>query len=151
MIILDEATAFFDSDKDVIEVAPVQTFQAYSLWRKNNQNYLSFDLERFAMEKGDLTAMRYDDNCCDYFLCFHVLEHVPDDDAAVKEIYRVLRPGGAALVGGKYLYMPDFRKVSSETLRKAAANTGISSIRVSDDMGQWVEIRKGIKDRGLRD
>lgn len=24
-------------------------------------------------------------------------------------------------------------------------------IRVSDDMGQWVEIRKGIKDRGLRD
>jgi hypothetical protein len=47
--------------------------------------------------------------------------------------------------------MPDFRKVSSETLRKAAANTGISSIRISDDMGQWVEVRKGIKDRRLRD
>ena len=69
----------------------------------------------------------------------------------MQEIYRVLRPGGAALVGGKYLYMPDFRKVSSETLRQAAANTGISSIRISDDMGQWVEVRKGIKDRGLRD
>jgi len=69
----------------------------------------------------------------------------------MQEIYRVLRRGGAALVGGKYLYMPDFRRVSSETLRQAAANTGISSIRVSDDMGQWVEIRKGIKDRGLRD
>ena len=69
----------------------------------------------------------------------------------MQETYRVLRTGGAALVGGKYVYMPDFRKVSSETLRQAAANTGISSIRVSDDMGQWVEIRKGIKDRGLRD
>ena len=44
-----------------------------------------------------------------------------------------------------------FRKVSSEDLRASAAKTGISSIQVIDNMGQWVEIRKGIKDRGLRD
>lgn len=69
----------------------------------------------------------------------------------MREIYRVLRQGGVALIGGKYLGMPDFRKVSSDTLRNDAAKTGITSIRVSDDMGQWVEIRKGIKDRGLRD
>ena len=74
-----------------------------------------------------------------------------DRQKKMREIYRVLRPGGAALVGGKYLGMPDFRKVSSGTLRGDAAKTGITSIRVSDDMGQWVEIRKGIKDRGLRD
>ena len=43
--------------------------------------------------------------------------------------------------------MPDFRKVSSDTLRADAAKTRIPSIRVSDDMGQWVEIRKGTKDR----
>jgi hypothetical protein len=40
--------------------------------------------------------------------------------------------------------------VSSETLRNDAAKTGITSIRVSDDMGQWVEIRKGIKELSLR-
>ena len=61
------------------------------------------------------------------------------------------RPGGVARVGRKYLGMPDFRKVSSEALRQSAASTGITSIRVLDDMGQWVEIRKGIQDRGLRD
>ena len=60
----------------------------------------------------------------------------------MREIHRVLRSGGAALVGGRYLGMPDFRKVSSKTLRDDAAKTGITSIRVLDEMGQWVEIRK---------
>jgi len=62
-----------------------------------------------------------------------------------------LREGGAALVGGKYLGMPDWRKVSSDVLRQSAANTGIRSIRVYDNMGQWIEIRKGIKDRRFGD
>jgi ubiquinone/menaquinone biosynthesis C-methylase UbiE len=74
-----------------------------------------------------------------------------DREEKMRELYRVLRPGGAALLGGKYLGMPAFRRVSSEELRASAAKTGISSIQVTDNMGQWVEIRKGIKDRGLRD
>ncbi len=91
---LDAETDFFSPAKVVIEVAPVRGFQAYCLWRKQGKNYLSFDLEKFGMEKGDLTAMRYADASCDYFLCFHVLEHVPADTVAIKEIVRVLRPGG---------------------------------------------------------
>jgi SAM-dependent methyltransferase len=70
---------------------------------------------------------------------------------AMRELHRVLRDGGVALVGGRYLYMPEFRKVSSETLRQDAAATGIRAIRVIDDHGQWVEVRKGIKDRGYGD
>lgn len=68
--------------------------------------------------------------------------------AAMTEIHRVLRPGGAALVGGRYLHMPASRRVSSETLREAAAKTGIASIRVVDDMGQWVEILRGVRESG---
>lgn len=94
---LDSETDFFAPEKMVIEVAPVRGFQAYCLWRKEEKNYISFDLEKFGMEKGDLTAMRYAEAACDYFLCFHVLEHVPADTLAMKEIFRVLRPGGLGI------------------------------------------------------
>jgi SAM-dependent methyltransferase len=96
--VLEHATDFFSPDKAVIEVAPVRSFQAYCLWRKGGRNYRSFDLERFGMEQGDLTAMRYADASCDYFLCYHVLEHVPADTRALAEIHRVLRPGGTAVL-----------------------------------------------------
>lgn len=96
--ILDAQTDFFAPTTAVIEVAPVRSFQAYCLWRKSAQNYRSFDLEKFAMEQGDITAMRYAEASCDYFLCFHVLEHVPADAAAVAEIRRVLKPGGQAIL-----------------------------------------------------
>ena len=68
----------------------------------------------------------------------------------IREVYRVLRPGGVAFIGGRYLGMPDSRKVSSEDLRASAAKTGIPAIRVVDDGGQWVEIRKGVEERGRR-
>jgi hypothetical protein len=96
--LLDLKTDLFSPGKMVVEVAPVRSFQAYCIFRKSGSNYLSFDLEKFGMEQGDLTAMRYSDAYCDYFICFHVLEHVPDDVAAVKEIFRVLRPGAKAIL-----------------------------------------------------
>ena len=107
--------------------------------------------DRITCKVGTLDDLPFDEGSFDLVAGVGPILIWGDREKKMQEIYRVLRPGGAALVGGKYLDMPDFRKVSSETLRQAAANTGISSIRVSDDMGQWVEIRKGIKDRGLRD
>jgi SAM-dependent methyltransferase len=46
----------------------------------------------------DLTATGLADASFDVVLCIHVLEHIPDDRAALREIARVLRPGGWALV-----------------------------------------------------
>jgi len=47
---------------------------------------------------ADITAMPFADGAFGAILCSHVLEHVPDDRAAMAELHRVLRPGGWAMV-----------------------------------------------------
>jgi len=46
----------------------------------------------------DITDMDLPDGSFDLILCSHVLEHVPDDRAAMSELRRVLAGGGLALV-----------------------------------------------------
>ena len=46
----------------------------------------------------DVCAMDYADAAFDLIVCSHVLEHVPDDASAMRELCRVLAPGGIALL-----------------------------------------------------
>ena len=43
---------------------------------------------------GDATRLPFVDNCFDRIIASEVLEHVPDDQGALDELQRVLRPGG---------------------------------------------------------
>ena len=52
-----------------------------------------------AFEAGNVTAMPYSNAAFDIVLCHHVVEHVDDDDAVLRECRRVLRPGGLLLLG----------------------------------------------------
>jgi len=47
---------------------------------------------------GDALRLPFPDATFDRVICAEVLEHVPDDRAAMAEIARVLRPGGTAAV-----------------------------------------------------
>jgi SAM-dependent methyltransferase len=62
--------------------------------------YRSADLSRKDVdERVDLTAMGgYAEDSVDVLLCSHVLEHVPDDRRAMREICRVLKPDGFAII-----------------------------------------------------
>jgi SAM-dependent methyltransferase len=60
--------------------------------------YLTADLTRPAMAHFDIAAVPYADDTFDVILCSHVLEHVADDRRALRELHRVLRPGGSAIV-----------------------------------------------------
>lgn len=53
---------------------------------------------------GDVTALPVADASQDLVLCEHVLEHVVDPLTAAREIERVLRPGGIALITTPFNY-----------------------------------------------
>jgi SAM-dependent methyltransferase len=61
--------------------------------------YVSTDIDpRVADVVADLTFLPFADESQDLIICLHVLEHVPDDREAIGELFRVLRPGGKAVI-----------------------------------------------------
>ena len=60
---------------------------------------LLFDLKSpLADIKGDIKSMNFENKSFDLIICNHVLEHIDDDIKALKEIFRVLKSGGVAIL-----------------------------------------------------
>ncbi len=58
-------------------------------------SYITADLESpLATIKMDVQAIPFADDTFDVVFCNHVLEHVADDRRAMREMHRVMRPGG---------------------------------------------------------
>jgi SAM-dependent methyltransferase len=47
---------------------------------------------------GDIEAIEFSDERFDIALVNEVLEHVPRDDRGIREVHRILKPGGVALI-----------------------------------------------------
>ncbi|MFN3373596.1 MAG: class I SAM-dependent methyltransferase [Chloroflexus sp.] len=71
---------------------------AARLARVPTLRYITADLAQPATVRVDITTLPFRDNEFDSILCSHVLEHVPRDDQAMRELYRVLKPLGIAMI-----------------------------------------------------
>jgi len=61
--------------------------------------YISGDLNPLKAEKViDVTNIQFHDNYFDFIICNHLLEHIQDDRKAMRELFRVLRPKGFAIL-----------------------------------------------------
>lgn len=47
---------------------------------------------------GDVTKLNFKNEEFDLVICNHVLEHVKEDNKAIKELYRVCKPGGFSIL-----------------------------------------------------
>ncbi|HEU0131611.1 MAG TPA: methyltransferase domain-containing protein [Mycobacteriales bacterium] len=68
---------------------------------KQRLEYLSSDYDLRAHKADialDLQDMALPDASLDVIMTSHVLEHVPDTDAALREVFRVLKPGGSVIL-----------------------------------------------------
>ncbi|MBN1250805.1 MAG: class I SAM-dependent methyltransferase [Bacteroidales bacterium] len=97
-IYLKEKTGFFTDKLDVLHIAPEQPY--YKKFEKlKNLNYTTADIvSPIAKVKMDIKEMPFNDNSFDVLLCNHVLEHIDDELKATKEINRVLKPDGWAIL-----------------------------------------------------
>lgn len=48
--------------------------------------------------KADLQDLPFDDQSYDFVFASHVMEHIPDDNKAISEVKRILKPGGIAIL-----------------------------------------------------
>ena len=95
---LKNKTNLLSSNLKVLHIAPEYLLKK-SISALSNISYLSADLQPHeAMVQMDITDIQYEDNAFDMILCSHVLEHVPNDAKAMRELCRVLKPGGWAIL-----------------------------------------------------
>ena len=46
----------------------------------------------------NITDISESDNSFNLIICYHILEHIEDDQSAMKELYRVLKKGGSCII-----------------------------------------------------
>ena len=99
---LKDETDFFSRPQRVLHFAPEQAF--LKRFRKiNHLEYTTTDLNSpIADVKADICDLPFKDDSYDFIICNHVLEHIPDDTRAMKELFRVLAPGGTAILQVPY-------------------------------------------------
>jgi len=91
---LKERTNFFTDKLKVLHIAPEQCF--YKIFRgMKNLEYITGDYNSpIADIHFDLHKAPFADNTFDVIFCNHVLEHVEDAHQCMKELYRIMKPGG---------------------------------------------------------
>jgi SAM-dependent methyltransferase len=95
---LTRRTRLLQTRARVLHTAPEPCLAA-RFRRLPNWRYRTVDRYDPAADlRADLTALPLPDSSVDGLISSHVLEHLPDDRAAMRELARVVRPGGWALV-----------------------------------------------------
>ena len=91
---LQRETDFFSQKLKVLHIAPEQEFLR-KFRKMPNLNYISADLFSPIVDvKADILDLPFENSSFDVVFCNHVLEHIADDHKAMREIFRVLKPGG---------------------------------------------------------
>jgi len=91
-------TDLFLKPTKLLHVAPSKSVETV-LRTRQSIDYLTAGLGNpNVMVNMDITEIQYSDNSFDAILCNHVLEYIVDDRRAMAELYRVLKPGGWAIL-----------------------------------------------------
>lgn len=99
-----ETEVFTRKGLKLLHIAPEITFyNKFSTLKNLDYTGIDIDpahlgLENLNVSVGDARKMKFKDNTFDVIVCNHVLEHIIEDVKAMKEIRRVLKKDGIAII-----------------------------------------------------
>ncbi len=98
-LFLKNETNLFSEQVRLLHISPRYSFSRH-FTKLQNLEYVGVDLFycRNISITMDVAAAPLPSSIFDAIICIHVLEHVQDDRKAMREFFRVLKPGGWALV-----------------------------------------------------
>jgi SAM-dependent methyltransferase len=96
---LERETSVFKEEKKILHFAPEWVIRDKLRKSTSRKGYFSADINpALADHVVDITKITFPDNYFDFIICSHVLGHVDNEALATDEMYRVLKPGGEALI-----------------------------------------------------
>lgn len=94
---LKNETTIFKNHLRVLHFAPERCL--YDIFKKLDIDYIDGDINpAYASKVIDATNIDYPDSYFDLIICSHVLGHIPDEKKALREINRVMKKNGTALI-----------------------------------------------------
>ena len=110
---------FLKSDIRILHFSPSRSLKRF-LSKDPSLNYITTDFigEFDADRHYDITSIDESDNSFGLLICFHILEHIQDDQSAMEELYRVLKKGGVCVIQTPFkdgeIYEDDSIKTAEE-------------------------------------
>jgi SAM-dependent methyltransferase len=96
---LERETSVFKEEKKILHFAPEWVIRKNLRKSASRKGYVTADINpALADHVVDITKITFPDNSFDLIICSHVLGHVDDEALAIDEMFRVLKPGGEALI-----------------------------------------------------
>jgi SAM-dependent methyltransferase len=139
---LRDETDVLNRRQYVLHIAPEACFMK-RLEAIHGDQYITADIESpLAKIKADIHQLPFGNNTFNVVLCNHVLEHVRDDIGAVRELTRVLKRDGFAI-----LQVPFFRPIEDTTYENSAITSPRDRERI---FGQADHVRKYGHDYPIR-
>ena len=98
---MQQKTNLYTANIKLLHVAPETVFFKF-LKKQKNLDYYPADKFPSVYPQGtnyiDLLEINFPDNTFDAIICNHVFQYIDDDKKAMTELYRVLKPGGWAIM-----------------------------------------------------
>lgn len=96
----------------------------------------------------DGKTLPFGEASCDGVLCTQVLEHVPDPEALLREIGRVLKPGGTVVLSAPFFWQEheqpfDFFRFSTFGMRQLLSRAGLEEISIEKTSGTLETLAQG--------